>query len=83
MDDQTQHHNRAAPAIVESIVRPVIEAGGHPAEIMVLLESVVVGTCLAVVRLGGDNKVLDVVIERARQRLAEIRLADIDTAGRG
>lgn len=50
-------------------------------DVMVLTESVLVGVALACVRLGGDERVLDVIFERARERLAEIRLKDIQTEG--
>lgn len=82
MADFAELHNRLAGEIVASIVRPVISAGGTPVQIMVLTESVLVGVAQACIRLGGDNKVLDIMVERARQRLAEIRLGNIDPAGR-
>jgi hypothetical protein len=78
----TDLHNRLAGKIVGDIVRPVIEAGGETTEIMVLTESVVVGVALACVKLGGDEKVLDVMFDAAKKRLAEIRLKDITTDGR-
>lgn len=52
-------------------------------EVLVLTESVLVGVSLACVRLGGDDKMLDVMVEGARRRLAEIRQRDIETEGRG
>lgn len=76
-------HNRLAGHVTSSIVRPVLEAGGAPEDVCVLLESVIVGVMLALNRLGGDEVVLDVVVEGARRRLAEIRLRDIRVAGSG
>lgn len=81
MADQSDLHNRLAGPIVAAIVRPVLAAGGSPSDVLMLLESVIVGVCLTMIRLGGDNRVLDIVIDRARARLAEIRLADIKPDG--
>ena len=83
MDTQADLHNRLAGQIVASIVKPPLETGGTETDVLVLLESVIVGTVLAIVKLGGDEKVLDVVVDRARERLAEIRLGSIETRGRG
>lgn len=80
-DAQTDLHNRLAGEIVASIVRPVYDAGGGPTDVMVLTESVLVGVALACIRLGGDDTVLDVMFERAKKRLAEIRLGGLPAAG--
>jgi hypothetical protein len=77
----TEAHNKAAGAIVKQIVRPTLEAGGEFTDVLVLLESVVVGVVLMAVKLGGDEIVLDKVIEGAKARLAEIRLGGIETKG--
>jgi hypothetical protein len=82
-ESPTDLHNRLAGEIVTSIVRPVIANGGSMQEVLVLTESVLVGVSLACVRLGGDDKMLDVMVEGARRRLAEIRQRDIETEGRG
>jgi hypothetical protein len=81
--DQAELHNKLAGEIVASIVKPVLEGGGSWSDVLIVTESVVVGISLAGVRLGGDEKMLDIMIDRARQRLAEIRLGDIETVGRG
>lgn len=83
MADQVALHNRIAGEIVASIVKTPLDAGGKVTDVMVLLETVIVGVCLACVRLGGDDKVLDVVLERARARLAEQRLGNLEAAGNG
>ena len=80
-EKQAELHNRLAGEIVTSIVRPVITSGGKTTDVMVLTESVLVGVALACIRLGGDEMVLDVIFERARERLAELRLKDIKTEG--
>jgi hypothetical protein len=75
-------HNELAGKIVASIVRPAYGTRGSLSDVMVLTESVLVGVCLTCVKLGGDEKLLDVMFERARGRLAEIRLKDLQTEGR-
>lgn len=82
MPNQTDLHNRAAGHIVSAIVKTPLESGGKVTDVMVLLESVIVGVSLAVIRLGGDDKVLDTVMEGAKARLAEIRLGPIKTDGK-
>lgn len=83
MSVAAQRHNDLAGDLVKQLIRGTIGAGGDATETLVVLESVLVGTCLAVVRLGGDEPVLDVVTERARARLAELRLKNIEPKGRG
>ena len=77
-----QIHNRDAGKIVASIVRPTLEAGGKETDVLVLLESVVTGVLLALVKLGGDEKVLDVFTANVRLRMAALRLKDIKTEGK-
>lgn len=83
MESVHEIHNRTAGKIVADIVRPTLDAGGKTTDVMVLLESVLVGVSLAVIKLGGDDRVLDVVMERARERLTELRLKDIEAQGNG
>lgn len=79
----TELHNRMAPEIVKLIVRETTKVGGTPKDILLITESVVMGVVLAVVKLGGDEKVLDVMIDSVRARLAEARLGDLRPAGKG
>lgn len=74
-------HNRIAGEIVASIVRPPVDAGGSYTDVLVVLESVVVGVMLVVAKLGGDEVLLDTMVKGAKQRLAELRLGDIGTKG--
>lgn len=83
MVNQTALHNELAGKIVRSIVEPVARNGGTAVDVMVLTESVLVGVTLAMVKLGGDEAVLDTMVENARKRLAEIRLKDLPTKGQG
>lgn len=80
---QVEVHNRLAGEIAAQIVRGPLETGGSVTDVMVLAESVLVGVALACVKLGSDEKVLDVMFDAAKQRLAEIRLKDIPTEGNG
>ena len=81
MTKQSDLHNQIAGEIVASIVKPVWRSGGGTKDILVLLESVIAGVSLAVIKLGGDEPVLDLMVEGAKLRLAEIRLKDIDPKG--
>lgn len=78
----TEHHNKEAPRIVREIVHGPLQAGGDLKSVLVLLESVITGVCLATIKLGGDEPVLDKVMEGAKARLAEARLGNIKTGGR-
>lgn len=81
MDEPSKIHNAQAGAIVRAIVQPVIDNNGTAIDILVLTESVLVGVALFVIKLGGDEAVLDVLLEGAKDRLAEIRLTNLPTEG--
>lgn len=81
--DQDVVHNTMAGAIIRGIVRPVLNSGGGPDDVCVLLESVIVGVIMTIVKLGGDKAVTDILFERVRARLAENRLSDVKTEGTG
>jgi hypothetical protein len=85
LDDESaaRLHNRLAHEIVTKMVVEPIENGGSMNDIMVLCESVLVGMALKCFELGSDVKVLDIVVGRAKERLARIRLADVETKGHG
>ena len=75
-ETQTELHNRLSREIVTRIVRGVYDNGGGPTDLLVLTESILTGICLAVVKLGGDEPVLDHLVDGVRLRLAEIRLRE-------
>lgn len=76
----TSRHNLA----VKPALGVMLEAsGGDPIEMMILLESLICGCFLLIVKLGGDEPVMEVVADRVRERMAEIRLKDIEVSGRG
>jgi hypothetical protein len=66
-------HNRDVGSIVRSIIKPTLDAGGEITDILVMLESVIVGVMLFAVKPGGDQPVLDNVVEGVLGRLAEQR----------
>ena len=77
--NQGELHNELAGKIVKSIVKPIVEADGSEVEILVLLESVVTGVILYVTRTWvGDEIVLDKLIVGVKERLAEIRLGNME-----
>lgn len=80
MTDQSALHNELAPKIMSMMVEPLRQGGGMT-DVLVLLESVVVGTILAAAKLGGDEIVLDTMIDAVKMRLAEIRLEAIPPKG--
>lgn len=74
-------HNELAGKIVSDIVRPMILEGMTGTQALVLLESVIAGVCLAIVKLGGDEIILDKLMDGVKLRLAEIRLRNIEPWG--
>jgi len=79
--NQTEIHNRTAGDIVRSIIQPSLDAGGKFEDVLVILESVILGVILVGVKLGGDDKVLDEVVLHVKERLAKARLARIESSG--
>jgi hypothetical protein len=76
-------HNRLAKQIVSQIVNEPIAAGGIISDVMVLCESVLVGVVLGCFQLGSDVKAFDLIVGRVKDRLAKIRLEDLETKGSG
>ena len=79
----TEVHNRLAKQIVSQIVNEPIAAGGNISDVMALCESVLVGVVLGCFQLGSDVKAFDLMIGRVKDRLAKIRLEDLETKGSG
>jgi hypothetical protein len=52
-------------------------------DVMTLCESVLVGVVLGCLPLGHDVKVLDLIVGRVKERLARVRLEDLDAKGNG
>jgi hypothetical protein len=74
-------HNRLAKQIVSMIVHEQIAAGGTISDIMFLCESVLVGVVLGCLQLGSDEKALDAIVSRVKERLATARLEDLKMKG--
>lgn len=79
MSHPSDLHNRLAGEIVQALVRPIIASGGHPRDVMVLLESVALGVCLflgaTAVLEGTPESVVDQLAAGIKQRWADDRAA--------
>lgn len=69
MKDQNAIHNRVATEVVQKIVRAPLDAGGSILDVMVILESVIVGVCLVAIRAGGDETVFGILMDGAKKRI--------------
>ncbi|GEP58385.1 hypothetical protein [Reyranella soli] len=83
-DDETavELHNRLAKRIVSMIVHEQVAAGGTVSDIMFLCESVLVGVVLGCFQLGSDERALDAIVSRVKERLAKVRLEDLEIKGK-
>jgi hypothetical protein len=79
----TELHNRLAKQIVTQIVDEPIAIGGTMSDVLLLCESILVGVTLRSFALGGDVKVLDLIVVRVKERLAKARLENLATKGTG
>lgn len=82
MSAQSDLHNQIVGPIVSSIVKPPIEAGGSVTDVMVVLESVVLGVMIATGRLGMSSEAVDVLAKAVKRRLCEVSALDGEPAGR-
>lgn len=82
-ETKSARHNRVSAKMIHCLAG--VLKGRDPVEAridaLIIGESVIVGIALICIRLGGDNIVLDQMFERAKARLAEIRLKEIKTEG--
>lgn len=69
--DQAALHNQLAGNIVASIVKPPMQAGGSISDVLVLLESVVLGVALVAREYGFDERAIDSLAYAVKKRLAE------------
>jgi len=77
----TELHNRVARQAVAQIINETKAAGGSYSDLLVICESVLVGVVVECFRLGQDSKVIDLVFTAAKDRLARLRLEDLDAKG--
>ena len=75
-------HNRLAKRIVSMMVHEQVAAGGTVSDIMFLCESVLVGVVLGCFQLGSDERALDAIVSRVKERLAKVRLEDLEIKGK-
>lgn len=78
MAEPVDLHNAAVLPILREVVARV---GDKPSELLVFAATMVAGLFLLIVRLGGDEPVLEVFMEDVRDRLAHARLGPIKTEG--
>lgn len=78
MSRSADRHNAALRPILAATLNWI---GPRPVDLLVFAETFVVGLFLTIVRLGGDEPVLDVFAEGVRKRLAEVRLGELDPPG--
>jgi hypothetical protein len=74
-------HDAEVSRLVHDFIGPTLAAGGTVTDVMVLLESVLFGFVLLTVKLGGDEIVLDTLVEGVKRRLAERRLGNLTAEG--
>lgn len=75
-------HNQEAGRLIRELIKPTLAAGGTMNDVLILLESVLLGFVLMTVKMGGDEAVLDTLMAGVKTRLAEQRLGPIEPAGR-
>jgi hypothetical protein len=82
-DKMADLHNAQVKKAYDLIVSDTLRAGGDATDILVMMESLLLGVIMTSVKLGGDEKILDTMVEGVKKRLAEKRLGDLPTAGKG
>src|ERR1035437_1152090 len=68
-------HNKMVGPLVTALIQPIVNLGGQPNDVMMLLESVIVGTLGAMSRLDGDERVVAMLGQRVLMRLKQARIA--------
>jgi hypothetical protein len=68
-------HNKMVGPLVTALIQPIVDLGGQPNDVMMLLESVIVGTLGAMTRPDGDEKVVAMLGQRVLMRLKQARIA--------
>lgn len=77
----SQLHNQMAGDIVRQIVRPMLSKGGDGTDVLVLLESVIIGCLKAITKYGHEEEVLDALVKSAKRRIEALRLMDVEPEG--
>ncbi|MBI5111340.1 MAG: hypothetical protein HZA68_05110 [Rhodovulum sp.] len=81
MTTQEDLHDTLVGPIVRAILCTPLEYGGTTHDVLVILESVIVGVMFAGVRQSGDEIIIDALATNAKQRLAALRLGVTPPAG--
>lgn len=85
-DRRTARINAATRAAMRELVVGIVDDPAAATtddrkDLLIALEGVVAGVFVAVVKLGGDDPVLDVFVEGVKERLARARLGDLPAEG--
>lgn len=78
MSKASDAHNAATLPILRAIIDKV---GANPRELLVFAATMVAGLFLVIVKLGGDEPVLEVFMDDVKDRLARARLGPIVPKG--
>ncbi len=70
---KAQAVNDVAVSAYELLVKRTIGRGMAPADALIALEGTVMGVILAIAKEGGEQVVLDTMVQGVRQRLIEAR----------
>ena len=69
-------HNRIADDIMKLMLEPITDHEGDYTDVLLLLESIITGIVLGIVKEGSEETVLDKVVETTKKRMAMIRLSE-------
>ena len=72
IEQQAELHNKITKELTSKLF-DALRAGGTVEDLLVVIESVIFGVALTVIKTGGDEVVLDAMMERVKERLAEYR----------
>lgn len=68
-------HQKIVPDIVATIISSVQSVGGDPLDMLIILESVIVGVLAIITKEDGEAHVMEEVTEGVLKRIPEIRLS--------
>jgi hypothetical protein len=80
-DIQEELHDRLVEDIVAQLVNLPIEADSEFTDVLIILESVIVGVMLICVEAEGDREILECLFDHVKERLAKQRLFESETVG--
>lgn len=71
-DKMADLHNAQVKKAYDIIVRDTLRAGGDARDVLVMTESLLFGVMMTNVKLGGDEKILDTMVEGVKKRLGDL-----------